>query len=327
MTSFWRSALSSLAFLITACAQAEPQPYLAKPTVSFHSIKRPAEVAGLDPYVTYVGGYAMQAVGTSLFEGLSDLRVTSDAGNYHITVLSDFGRIVDFDLRPAAQGFAPSPLSITDLRDVAGAVFDLRSLSDSEDMAVDEVSGDVFVSFERRSRIWRYPKGAFAQSAQDVPINGIRELPFNEGIEALTMIDAGHLLLGIESGGFYLCETVSAKPCRPVQGVSAPGFLYKIVSLDTLPAAEPVNGGNIIALWRYYDPFSGPRAMVTLMKWDGKTLKQIKVLAKIAPPMPVDNYEGVSAVATKDGYRLFLIADTLDAHNLAHLLVFEWRTR
>lgn len=314
-----------LAFSLAGAGCTEPQPYLSKATVSFKRLKSPERINNLDPSVTFVAGYEMVASGTSLFQGLSDLRVTAVEGGYHITGLSDFGRIVDFSLMGEGQTPHDSPLSITDLKDEAGLVFDLRSLSDSEDIALDGVTGDLFVSFERRARILRYPKGQTTQASQIAPIEGLPELPFNEGMEALTLIESKHLLVGVESGGFYLCDTMGKKLCRVVQSDGAPALMYKIVSLETLATPDRESGAQVLALYRYYDPFMGPRNIVVLMKWDGERLTTIKTLAKIIPPLETDNYEGVSAVATQDGYRLFLISDTLDENNQPHLLVFDWK--
>ncbi len=330
-----------LALLIAASAlaacHAEPVPYSQKATVSFRTLPYVADPHPLDPDVHYVGGYEMTANGTSLFAGLSDIQLFVDGDHLKAEAISDSGAAAVFDLIPDGQGgFKDSPLDVDILHDKEGRVFYGKISGDSEDIAYDPETLDRYVSFEGNQRIMKYaadPAGmtpTWSGKGEILPITGLPKFQDNFGMEGLTYIKdrAGDsLLVGVEAGGFWDCA-LSDFACVRVDGPPVPGFFYMMTSLAVLDYDG--HDREILALYRYYDPLNGPRNVLSLERLDGDRehgfkLVRIKNLLKIAPPLPYDNYEGVAAVRTADGYRLYLICDVLHDADKPKILIYDWK--
>jgi len=324
---------------LAAPVHAEPHPYLQKATVSFRRLPE-ARYIPVNPDVHYVAGYELEARGTDLLTGLSDLQLFPGPDGAHAEAISDYGAIARFDLVPDEHdsfqgGFRDSPVSIDPLHDEDGKPYADKALADSEDIAFDPVTGTHYVSFEGFQRVMRYTD--WTGKGETLPLSGLPPFPSNEGMEGLAYIhepvgdsggDSGgdSLLIGVESGGFWRCglplSSLVAGACREVHAPGPPGFLYKMVSLAVLDYAA--HDHDILALYRYYDPFNGPRNILRLMKLEGDTLTTRTTLLKVAPPLPYDNFEGVAAVPVPGGYRLYLISDGLHPQDRPKLLVFDW---
>lgn len=305
-------------------AHADVHPYLQPATLSFRRLPDVAGPPMLNPNVRYVAGYELEAHGTDWLTGLSDLQLFPDGDSYRAEAISDYGAIALFTFRPDGQGgFRDSPLQVDPLHDGDGKPYNDKAFGDSEDIAYDPKTGTHYVSFEGFQRVMRYED--WRGKGQILPLSGLPRFPSNEGMEGLTYIhESGgdSLLIGVESGGFWRCD-LGNDVCRDVHAPGPPGFLYKMVSLAVLDYEG--HDHDILALYRYYDPFNGPRNVLRLMKLDGDRLTIEQTLLKVAPPLPYDNFEGVSAVRTPEGYRLYLISDGLHPQDKPKLLVFDWR--
>ncbi|MCA1936176.1 MAG: esterase-like activity of phytase family protein, partial [Asticcacaulis sp.] len=77
--------------------------------------------------------------------------------------------------------------------------------------------------------------------------------------------------------------------------------------------------------YRFYLPVVGARNVLRVLRLEGNRLKLVDTILRIEPPLPIDNYEGVSAVKTRDGYRLYLISDPIGDNDPTHLLMFDYR--
>lgn len=317
--------LISLTLLATS-AYAEPMPYLQKPVVSFRALPG-SDPKPVNPKVRYVGGYELNARGTSELVGLSDLHVVSDGDTLKIEAVSDFGAIAQFVLKPNGKGgYLDSPLEINPLLDPQGKRFTNKKEADSEGMTVDPVSGDRYVSFEGHQRVLKVAQGALSQAGEVLPLSGLPNFPANQGMEAVTFIQepkGDALLIGIESGGFWRCG-LALNACTQVHGPATPDFLYMMTSLAVVDCGDARRDHDILALYRYYDPITGPRNTLRLLHLDGDTLTVVSEMAKITPPLPVDNFEGVAAIKTAAGYRIFLISDSLKEDGKPKLLIFDW---
>ncbi|HVZ29382.1 MAG TPA: esterase-like activity of phytase family protein [Asticcacaulis sp.] len=313
--------------LIPAVARAEPIPYNQPLTVSFRPL------TGSDPkpvnsHVRYVAGYEMVAHGTSFLVGLSDLQLAPDGDGFSVEAISDWGAAARFTLMPDGQGgFKDSSLEIDPLRDDEGKTFYDKTQGDSEDIAIDPATGTRYASFEGLQRVVAYPEPeTWRGKGTMLPLSGLARFPDNEGMEGLTFIheaSGNSLLIGVESGGYWRCG-LTDYACHMVKGPPAPGFLYKTVSLAVLDPADPAHDHDILALSRYYDPFTGARNILRLLKLDGDQLTVDQTLLKIAPPLPADNFEGVAAVKTATGYRLYFISDAIEDAARPKLLIFDW---
>ncbi len=314
--------------LAASVASAEPVPYNQTPTVSFRALKAASDLKPVNPKVRYVAGYDMVASGTSFLTGLSDLQVSPDGRGLTVEAISDWGAAARFSLVPDGQGgFKDSPLVIDPLRDENGKIFYDKTQGDAEDIAVDPATGTRYVSFEGFHRIAAYPQpDPWRGKGSILPFSGLPRFPDNEGMEGLTFVHetgGDSLLVGVESGGYWRCY-LADYVCRSVKGPPAPGFLYKTVSLAVLDPADPTRDHDILTLSRYYDPLTGARNILRLLKLDGNRLTEVETLLKIAPPLPTDNFEGVAAVKTETGYRLYFISDGIGEFAEPKLLIFDW---
>ncbi len=320
-------ALALLACMTATTAHAEPVPYLQKPTVSFRLLPAVTDPHPLNPQVHYVGGYELIADHASMFTGLSDIQVFPDGDTLHIEAISDYGVAARFDMISDGKGsYLKAPLTLNALHDETGADYHNKDKSDSEDIAYDPQTLDRYASFEGVQRVMVYPyPRTWKGRGRTLDLRGLPLFPGNEGMEGLTLIrePAGNaLLIGVEAGGFWRCELRSGD-CKEVFGPPVPGFLYKMTSLAVLDYTGADH--DILALYRYYDPITGPRNVLRLLRLKGNRLELVETLAKIAPPLPYDNYEGVSAIKTATGYRLFLICDGLHEEDKPKILIYDWK--
>ncbi len=328
------AALMLMVSAAPVAARAEPVPYLQKPRVSFRTLPYVADPHPLNPYIHYVGAYEMTATGTSEFMGLSDIQVFPAGDHLNVEAISDWGAGVVFELRPQGDGYADSSLEIDPLRGADGQTFGDKAMGDSEDIAYDPATMDRYVSFEGHQRIMKYPAAtAWRGRGETLPVSGLPVFPDNFGMEGLTYIrdkaEGDNLLVGVESGGFWDCD-LKAYDCIRVEGPPVPGFLYMMTSLAVLDYASATTDHQILGLYRYYDPITGPRNILSLLRLEGDRahgfrLVRVGDLLKVAPPMPYDNYEGVAAVKIDGGYRLYLICDRIHDEGKPKILVYDWK--
>ncbi|WP_181404589.1 esterase-like activity of phytase family protein [Asticcacaulis tiandongensis] len=301
--------LIALGLFLGGCAGAEPRAYDASATLRFEAIEVSDPEAGERARLR--SAYMLKPEGTSHFAGLSDLLVHPKADGLRIEAISDFGDHVAFDFRPEG----PVALEIGVLKDAALKPFGNKTLSDAEDMAVDPETGDYYVSFEGNHRVMRYADG-LAGPGEVLPLSGLPKFPDNQGLEALT-VHGRNLIIGAETGGFWRCG-LTDYVCRQLKGLTTPGMGYALVSLAPLGETD-----DLLALYRYYTPWTGARSVLRRLEVDGDSLRLKKTILTIKPPLPHDNYEGVAAVKTDTGYDLYLLSDPI-GDGPTRLLIFDW---
>ncbi|MCA3263210.1 MAG: esterase-like activity of phytase family protein [Telmatospirillum sp.] len=241
------------------------------------------------------------------FGGWSDLWIAPD--NRRLLAISDRGWTLDaavlFDghlqgLRNARLGRLTAP---------DGKVL-LRADSDAEGLAR-LPDGGFAVSFEQRHRILVYPPAEPAFSRPPRPIAGpnLGDTPRNGGMEALACLPGGALLAlaeeGLEAGlhrGFVQTPTGWAK-------------LNYRAAANFAPVGLCVLGdGSSIVLERSFSVFFGGFAArlvrVAAGAWGAGAAVEGVELARLRPPLLVDNYEGIAATRGPDGTTLlWFIAD------------------
>ena len=177
--------------------------------------------------------------------------------------------------------------------------------------------GDRLVSFERRARIWLYP--AAGGPPRPVAMPGV-SFPLNGGMEALAAdpeAGADAYVVGAEvSGDTWTCHLLST-PCVKGPTVDKPEE-FGLVAIKRLP------GMQTVYLLRAFDAARGNRSSLQIFR-------STKMVARMdmAPPMTVDNFEGLAAVPRPDGgVRFYLISDDNGrAPQRTLLLAFDWRPR
>ena len=261
----------------------------------------------------YRGGLVLTS-NDAAFGGLSDLEVLdndrvlaiSDAGQWfegHL-LLNDAGELAGLrDVRTAL------------MRDETGQPFASKAAGDSEDMA-QLPDGRFAVSFEQTQTIRIYDlnrDGPFGAAVAGPPLADTQRLPPNVGLEALASTGDGALLIGAEGGGaattpLWRAPLEAHTPVAPLIGYP-PERGYSLTSLDRLP------DGGYVALERFYAPIIGARARITrfpdsALDAHSDRLPEVEELARLAPPLTLDNFEGVSAVRLASGVtRLYIVSD------------------
>lgn len=256
------------------------------------------------------------ASGDPVFGGLSGIEVLEDN---RIIAINDKGewfeaRLV-LDDEGALTGVAG--MRTAAMRDESGRVFRTKEEGDSEDVA-QLPDGRFAVSFEQTQTIRIYdlnrdgPFGAAVAGPVLARTGALRE---NVGLEAIAAAANGAVLVGAEGGdepttGLWIAQVeAQGPPPGPWTGYPlAPGF--SLTSLDRLP-----DGGGFVALERFYAPVIGARARITRfpdesLRETGEVMPGVEELAVLAPPMLVDNFEGVATQRMPDGAtRIYIVSD------------------
>ncbi|WP_026353908.1 esterase-like activity of phytase family protein [Woodsholea maritima] len=273
--------------------------------------------------LTYRGGLELFSTAPD-FGGFSALEIHDDGDR--ILMLSDRGALVSADLvfdeggdLIGLQNAEIYPLLNREGVRVHGREADSEGLAHLGD-------GDYAISFERDHRIWVYHFGTdweFLGTALPEPFAlppGTELWPDNAGMEALTLDSQGHVWAGVQD------PLVDGQPFTlwqfdeggdPVAGalMGQPGF--------ALTGLTPYGEGELLALTRYWSRSVGNRARI--LHLDTRHLSGAlagDVLAELAPPLSVDNYEGIAyAPSTSVGARLFLVSDNNFSDDQRALLI------
>ncbi|MDP3406006.1 MAG: esterase-like activity of phytase family protein [Brevundimonas sp.] len=267
--------------------------------------------ATLAPGVRYAGGLILRGPG---LHGLSDLKIeSSTADDANAWVVSDFGDLIRFTLRLDRNGRLTSadtaisrPLTGPD-----GTILTPKPNADAEGLAI-LPNGEVLVSFERDHRIWSYGVGA-GERPVAVAAPAVA-LPDNEGLEALAAAGPTGWLALAEGGGAWLC----AIDCVPMgRSPLIPADDYRFTGADRDPA-----GDGWFVVERFYRPPLDMRVRVRRLSAEGVLSAP---LIQLRPPASVDNFEGIAAVATPTGTRLYLLSDD-NANPLQKTLLLAFDT-
>lgn len=249
------------------------------------------------------------------FGGLSGLEVLE---NNRILAVSDNGVWIAGQLVLDESGALTGieDVRIAMMRDEAGVEFPNKHAGDAEDVA-QLPDGRFAVSFEQSQTIRIYDlnrDGPFGAAVRGPRLDEARSLPRNVGLEAVAGTENGALLVGAEGGArdttpLWLAPALEVgEPVAPRIGYPLSGG-FSLTSLDRLP------DGAFVALERFYAPIIGARARVTrfavtALDAEGEVLRDVEELALLAPPLAVDNFEGVSGVRMPDGAtRIYIVSD------------------
>ena len=300
-------ALAALVALAGCGARALPEP-----PPSTHPIRIQAVEVPIDPDrpgetrigdFLYAGGLVLKSDDTSLFGGLSDLKV---APNGDMIAETDQGELlrahIVLDAAGRLRGLDQADLSALVGED--GQPLQNKTEADSEGVAP-WPNGDLMVSFERDHRIWLYPAaGGPPQTLPRPPV----AMPDNSGMEGLALAPSQGLdayWVGIEGGSIWLCRL--QVDCRQWAGLPSPPLGYRLTALGETP------GGDFVVVHHGYNPLTeSSRVLVSILALpkdpDGRP--KLKAQLKLDPPFAVDNFEGVAAVTSPTGgLRLYLISD------------------
>ncbi len=259
------------------------------------------------------GGLALSSENPT-FGGISGIEVL-DGGR--LLAVSDNGdwfeaRLV-LDETGALTGV--SDMRTAFLRDEDGDVFPNKAAGDAEGLT-QLPDGRFAVAFEQTQSIRIYDlnrDGPFGAAAGGPRLDGAARLPGNAGLEALASTADGALLVGAEGGDeeatpLWVAPPNASDPVAARIGYPLRGG-YSLTSLDRMP------DGGFVALERFYAPVIGARARISLfpaasLDARGEALPEVEELALLAPPRPLDNFEGISAVRMPSGVtRVYIVSD------------------
>ena len=261
------------------------------------------------------GGVVLTSSQTDQLHGLSDLEMT---GTDRLTAVGDLGVLLDarLVLDEAEQLVGLTDGSLTLLIGEGGEPLSDKVDADAEGLAL-LPNGDRLVSFERRDRIWLYP----AAGGPPRPVAAPEvSFPLNGGMEALAAdpeAGADAYVVGAEvSGDTWTCR-VSSTRCIKGPSVDKPEGLG-LVAITRLPRMQTAY------LLRGFDEVRGARISLQIFR-SGNMIARMD----LAPPMTIDNYEGLAAVPRDDGgVRFYLMSDdNALAFQRTLLLAFDWVPR
>ncbi len=244
------------------------------------------------------------------FGGFSSLRLSHDGT--HLTLVSDEGSWLTARLlheQGLLKGLADAEMG--PLVDTQGNPLAEKDDRDAESLAI-LPDGSFLVGFERHHRIWHYAgdNGRLKGPASPFPSPpAVAEAPFNGGIESLVSLPKGRLFALTE---YWLQDGLITGWIRSgTDEWKRLGFRFERALRPS--DAALLHWGDVIVLERAYDPDRGIvgvrlRQVAQEALRPGATLGG-RLVADIAPPLTLDNYEGIDCDRTRKDTVCYLVSD------------------
>ncbi len=289
------------------------------------------------PVTLYPESPARRRVGALIFErgyrltsadpafgSFSSLIVDGD----HFTLLDDGGNIVRFRLdsrgRITKPHFAALPAG-------PGTGWE-KSDRDSESMTRNPASGTIWVSFERANAIWAYSPG-LAKPVRHAAPRAMQDWPENGGAEAMVRLRNGGFIVLSETGFWrgtkgqdFVGIRFDGDPTLPgrrgFRFVYRPPDGYKPTDIAEMP------DGRLLVLNRRFTVPAGFRAVLTIVDQrliaPGKRVVG-RELARFAPPVLADNFEGIAITReSNNSTGLWIVSDD-NQSSLQQSLLLKFR--
>jgi hypothetical protein len=298
------------------------------------SVAVTAEPVALDPHdpslrrigsLDFVAGFVLSGR-SSQWGGWSGMTISPDGRT--LTAISDLGRWLVLDLRHDASGRLTGigAAAMWPVLDRQGRPLESKSWADAEALARDR-DGSLLVAFERLHRLWRYPRqiaGRALPVAVDAPA-AILKLSANTGVEAMTVLGDGALLL-ISEDGLHGEPDIAGWVGRP--GAWSRLNLARSGSL-TVSDATLLPNGDVLLVERDFS-LLGASAVVRLSVVARAAIRPGarlvgRTLAELAPPLTVDNFEVAAARTAPDGATLIYLLSDDNQSFLQRTLLFQLR--
>jgi hypothetical protein len=304
-----RLVLAGAAFVLAACSPVRADAPIQEQWRSIAVEAQPAELGEERIGVLHFRGGLELSSDDAAFGGWSGMEVLEDG---RLIAVSDAGswlsaRLV-FDDEGVLTGL--SETRIAALRDEHGVPFERKEAADAEDLA-QMPDGRFAVSFEQTQSIRIYDlnrDGPFGSASAGPVLAGTERLPSNAGLEALTALADGALLVGAEDQGMLWRAPLRADAPAPALRARYPlEFGFSLVSMDRLP-----DNDDVVALERFYAPVIGVRTRIARIGVDslGSDTLRVTEWARLAPPLELDNFEAIAAArAPGGGLRIYILSD------------------
>jgi hypothetical protein len=266
----------------------------------------------------FLGGWRLDSRDPR-FGGLSAMAFTA-AGR--LTAVGDQGTLFHLDVR----GAQPTGSVVGALPAGPGKVA-TKATRDAESMTV-APDGRLWIGFEAANAVWRYAPG-MARGEEGLRPEAMRAWPGNTGPEAMARLADGRFLV--------LCEACPGKPDGTTSGLLFPGdpvaggdpvlFRYRLPPGYQVTDAALLPDGRVILLHRRFRILDGVSAIVAVA--DPAEIRagevwEAREIARLAPPLAVDNMEAV-AVAQESGETILWIASDDNFNPLQRTLLLKFR--
>ncbi len=199
---------------------------------------------------------------------------------------------------------------------------------DSEAMFRDPETGRYWVSFEHHNMIWRYDP-AFSAAESSNGIAAMEDWPSNGGAEAMVRLADGRILVFSEAGdGPADSREILLFDSDPSEAGGEPLRLgYRPPPGFGITDAAQLPDGRLVVLHRRFTMMEGVSIALSLVPLGSLAENSIlegRVIARLAPPMTVDNMEAI-AVAEENGRTILWMAsdDNFSPLQRTLLLKFE----
>lgn len=252
----------------------------------------------------YLGGWALSSRHPD-FGGYSALHVEGA----NVLALSDSGQYLAFRMERPGIIDAVRYGALPDFPGRAGVKGD----RDSESMAIDRASGEIWVGFEGYNAVFRYAPSLARALAQARPA-AMKDWSGGSGPESLARLSDGRFL--ILSEGTHFRDGASAAllfPGDPADPANRPiRFGYRPPQGYVATDAAELPDGRLLILNRHFTLADGFWAALTTI--DPRAVRPDAIvkgdmLAEFRPPLSIDNMEGLSIVRGNGRTILWLISD------------------
>lgn len=303
-----RALVVSWALALAACASVPTHRRAGPLSVTMLPVKVTRGGAPRIGALTLLAAYELRSEHPR-FGGLSSLALSGDGRT--LVLLSDRGHWLSARLVLAPNGALRSlkDWQIQPIRDASGAAVQ-RPWHDAEAIAR-APDGAWLIGFEWNHRIWRYPRGLLGSRPVSLRLPpALREAPGNGSLEAIAALPDGRLLFICEhfmnQDGTHRGWIGKDGALRPLSYVAEEGFAP--TDLAVVPGS-----GDVLVLERAFSVLRGNRARILRLRAmdlrPGARL-QGEELARLEPPMRVDNFEGLAVQRHATGALLvYLVSD------------------
>jgi hypothetical protein len=225
------------------------------------------------------------------------LLAVSDTGNWMILEPAETaGRLTGL----AAAWIAP-------ILDESGRPAMRKRAADAEALTRNPRTGDVTVWFEGDHRAQRYeglsactPETLGQPAAETLRPDAIRAWPINGGVEAAVATSDGYILFSEEAPGGPGRHAVARIPDGGSSYPATDGF----VATD----AADAGAAGLLLLSRRFSPQRGVAALLSRLEPGADGYRAVE-LARLAPPLLVDNMEGLAVRQEADRTTVYLASD------------------
>lgn len=323
MTAVWRWAritiISGVGLLSATACQAQDN-FSSKPVPLYID---EADLNQIDQ-LEFMGGLELD--GPADFGGLSDFVVDE---NNHLLAITDQGRWFETDLIFDPAGFLQqiSNSKISHMLDEKGRVLRDKRHGDAESLT--RLANQYLVGFELRHRLWLYPGAPEIATSMPKKVSlpsPLRDAPSNGGLEAMTKLADGQVLLFTEQ----LTDLNGNRVGRVLdQDLADLGPIYLTPERDFQPTGlTSLSNGDVLLLERSYRPQTGVRLRISRLAKDlikiGQVLEREEI-ARLEGMMNIDNFEGIAQQPLPDGSIRILILSDDNFNPLQRTLLLTFR--